>query len=186
MAGGAALYMVSAVEPHWGLAAGAAVLGVVGWLALSRRGGGMAAFMLALLAAVGVGALAGQARTHLVAAPVLREEIGPVRIEGIIAEIDSSERSRRVRIDVRAIERLTPAGTPDFVRFSFKGELGFEPGRAVACRAILSPPPRPVVPGDYAFHRDAWFQQLGGVGFSTGGCEPLPIRPPTEVTDATF
>ena len=92
----------------------------------------MAAFMLALLAAVGVGALAGQARTHIVAAPVLREEIGPVRIEGIIAEIDSSERSRRVRIDVRAIERLTPTATPDFVRFSFKGELGFEPGRAVA------------------------------------------------------
>jgi competence protein ComEC len=186
MAGGAALYMTSSVEPHWALAAAAIMVGLVGWIALSRRGTGMLAFALALLSAVGAGALAAQVRTQLVAAPVLREEIGPVRIEGIIAEIDSSERSRRVRIDVRAIERLTPAATPDFVRFSFKGDLGFEPGRAVACRAILSPPPRPVVPGDYAFHRDAWFQQLGGVGFATGGCEPLPIRPPTEVTDATF
>lgn len=186
MAGGAALYMTSAGEPHWELTAGAILVGLAGWLALRRRGTGMAGFMFALVAAIGIGALAAQVRTQLVAAPILREEIGPVRIEGIIAEIDSSERSRRVRIDVRAIERLTPEATPDFVRFSFKGELGFEPGRAVACRAILSPPPRPVVPGDYAFHRDAWFQQLGGVGFSTGGCDPLPIRPPTEVTDATF
>jgi len=186
MAGGAALYMTSTAEPHWGLGAGAILIGVAGWMALRRHGAGMVAFTFAIVAAIGLGALAAQVRTQLVEAPVLREEIGPVRIEGIIAEIDSSERSRRVRIDVRAIERLTPAATPDFVRFSYKGDLGFEPGRAVACRAILSPPPRPVVPGDYAFHRDAWFQQLGGVGFSTGGCEPLPIRPPTEVTDATF
>lgn len=186
MAGGAALYMTSSAEPHWSLGATALSIGLLGWMGLSRRGGGLLAFTFALLAAVGAGALAGQVRTQLVAAPVLREEMGPVRIEGVIAEIDASERSRRVRIDVRAIERLTPAATPDFVRFSFRGELGFDPGRAVVCRAILSPPPRPVVPGDYAFHRDAWFQQLGGVGFSTGGCEPLPIRPPTEMTDAAF
>ncbi len=186
MAAGAALYMTAAFEPHWGLASAALLVGLAGWLALSRRGAGMPAFLLAFLAAVGVGTLAAQVRTHLVAAPVLREEIGPVRIEGIIAEIDASERSRRVRIDVRAIERLTADATPDFVRFSFRGELGFDPGRAVACRAILSPPPRPVVPGDYAFHRDAWFQQLGAVGFATGQCEPLPIRPPTGATDAAF
>ena len=35
------------------------------------------AFMLALLGAVGAGATAAQVRTQLVAAPVLREEIGP-------------------------------------------------------------------------------------------------------------
>jgi competence protein ComEC len=44
---------------------------------------------------------------------------------------------------------------------------------------MLSPPPRPVVPGDYEFHRDAWFQQLGAVGFSTGGCQPMPTPPAT-------
>jgi competence protein ComEC len=42
------------------------------------------------------------------------------------------------------------------------------------------------VPGDYEFHRDAYFQQLGGVGFSTGKCEPLPTPPPTNLTDRAF
>lgn len=183
---GAAVYMTAPFEPDWPVLIAPILIGLAGWLALRQRGSGMLALLMAIVACVGAGALSGKIRTLAVAVPVLKEEIGPVRIEGIIAEIDSSERSRRVRIDVRAIERLTPEATPDFIRFSFKGELEFEPGRAVVCRAILSPPPRPVVPGDYAFHRDAWFQQLGGVGFSTGGCEPLPIRPPTAATDTAF
>jgi competence protein ComEC len=183
---GAAIYMTAAFEPDWSLLLVPLAIGIVGWLAFRRRGSGMLALALALLACVAAGALSGKVRTLLVSAPILKEEMGPVRIEGIIAEIDASERSRRVRIDVRAIERLTPEATPDFVRFSFKGDLGLEPGRAVSCRAILSPPPRPVVPGDYAFHRDAWFQQLGAVGFSIGKCEPLPIRPPTEAVDLGF
>lgn len=183
---GAALYMSATFEPDWAILLAPLVIGIAGWLGFRGRGMGMLAMAFALLACVGGGALSGKVRTNLVAAPVLKEEMGPVRIEGIIAEIDASERSQRVRIDVRAIERLAPEATPDFVRFSFKGELGLEPGRAVACRAILSPPPRPVVPGDYAFHRDAWFQQLGAVGFSIGACEPLPIRPPTEAVDLGF
>ena len=72
---------------------------------------------------------------------------------------------------------------PRFVRFSFKGELRMPPGRAVGSRAILSPPPRQVVPGDHEFHRDTWFQQLGGVGFAIGACEPLPARPPSGAAD---
>jgi hypothetical protein len=35
----------------------------------------------------GIGALAGNVRSTLVAAPILKEQIGPVRVEGIIAEI---------------------------------------------------------------------------------------------------
>lgn len=139
-----------------------------------------------MLACIGIGAVAGKIRTQLVAAPILKEQIGPVRLEGVVAEIDASERSRRVRIDVRAIERLSPEQTPEFVRFSYHGEMPFSPGRAVACRAILSPPPRPVVPGGYEFHRDAWFQQVGGVGFSTGGCEPLANPPPADALGHVF
>jgi competence protein ComEC len=183
---GAAAYMTAPDEPGWWMVGLAAGVPSAAWLLVRRRGAGLLALGIAFVACAGIGALAGKVRSTLVAAPILREQIGPVRIEGIIAEIDSSERSRRVRIDVRAIEGLTPEQTPRFVRFSFKGELGFVPGRAVACRAILSPPPRPVVPGDYEFHRDAWFQQLGGVGFSIGSCAPLPTRPPSEATDAVF
>lgn len=180
---GAAIYMTSPDEPHWSVLAAVTVPPAIAWSLLRRRGGGFAALAFALLAMAGLGATAGKIRTELVAAPVLKYEIGPVRIEGIVAEIDASERSRRIRVHVRAIEGLPPDQTPKYVRFSYKGEIPFGPGRAVACSAILSPPPRPVVPGDYAFHRDAWFQQLGAVGFSTGKCEPLPTPPPSTIAD---
>ncbi len=183
---GAAAYMTAPDEPEWWVLGVAAVAPSLVWILVRRRGAGLLALGIAFVACAGIGALAGKVRSTLVAAPILKEQIGPVRVEGVIAEIDASERSRRVRIDVRAIEGLQPAQTPRFVRFSFKGELGLAPGRAVACRAILSPPPRPVVPGDYEFHRDAWFQQLGGVGFSIGPCQPLPTRPPSEAADAVF
>ena len=39
------------------------------------------------------------------------------------------------------------------------------------------------MPGDHEFHRDTWFQQLGGVGFAIGACEPLPARPPSGAAD---
>ena len=61
--------------------------------------------------------------------------------------------------------------------------MTFSIGRAVAYRAILSPPAPPVVSGDYEFHRDGWFQQLGAVGFSTGACEPLAASPPSSLAE---
>lgn len=180
LSAGAAAYMSAASEPPWQLLAAPTSVVILIWAVIRRRGVSLLGLLVGMVACLGIGAIAGKIRTELVAAPILKEQMGPVRIEGVIAEIDASERSRRVRIDVRAIERLTPEQTPEYVRFSFKGEMPFYPGRAVACRAILSPPPRPVVPGDYEFHRDAWFQQLGAVGFSTGGCEPLAMAPPND------
>ena len=183
LATGAAVYMTLPFEPAWQPLIAVALLPAIARSALRRSRGGWFALLFAILACAGAGAVAGKVRSALVSAPVLNQEIGPVRIEGIIAEIDASERSRRIRVHVRAIEGLTPEQTPKYVRFSFKGDTSFSPGRAVACRAILSPPPRPVVPGDYAFHRDAYFQQLGGVGFATGACEALPMPPPISLTD---
>lgn len=186
MAGGAALYMTAPDEPGWPLLAALAGAPSILWLILRRRGAGLLPLAVAFLACIAIGALCGKIRATLVAAPILKEQMGPVRIEGVIAEIDASERSRRVRIDVRAIEGLSPEQTPRFVRFSFKGDLGLAPGRAAACRAILSPPPRPVAPGDYEFHRDAWFQQLGAVGFAIGDCRPLATPPPMSWSDQAF
>lgn len=181
LAGGAAAYFTLSFEPHWSLGAALAIVAGAAWLALRRHGQGWIAFLLLLIACAGLGVAAGQLRTALVAAPVLVEQTRPVRIEGVIAELDASDSSRRVRLQTWAIEGLTPQQTPRFVRFSIRNEIDFLPGRAVACRAMLSPPPRPTVPGDYRFHRDAWFQQLGGVGFAVGACQPLALAP---VSDA--
>jgi competence protein ComEC len=170
---GAAGYLSLPVEPPWWT-----VLAPVGaFLALAfvlrRWGDGWMAFAFLLLAFASGGAVAGKVRVALLDAPVVPQETRPVSIEGVIAEIDAGARNRRLRIEVSAIEGLSPAETPRYVRFSVRGDIAFSPGRAVRCRAMLSPPARPVVPGDYAFQRDAWFQQLGAVGFSVGDCVPL-------------
>jgi hypothetical protein len=85
-------------EPGWPILLGVALPAGFVWLILRRRGGGWLALMFSLVACAGLGAIAGKARTASIAAPVLRQEIGPVRIEGVIAEIDASERSRRISI----------------------------------------------------------------------------------------
>lgn len=183
LASGAAAYMIAPFEPGWPVLAAAFLVPLLASFATRRLLAGFLSFVLVLLACAGGGALAGKTRSYLVAAPVLSHEIGPVRVEGVIAEIDASESSRRIRLGVRAIEGLQPGETPKFVRFSVRGAITLSPGRAVTCRAILSPPPKPTVPGDYAFHRDAWFQQLGAVGFSLGQCQPLATPPPTDALE---
>ena len=95
--------------------------------------------------------------------------------------IDSGfTRADALRIAVHAIEGLPPEATPRFIRVSHRAPITVGPGRSVACRAILSPPPSPVAPGDYPFHRDAWFQQLGAVGFSLGPCTAITSVAPTD------
>lgn len=183
IAAGAAAYMTAPSEPSWLLVGAPPAIFFAASLATRRLLAGFLSFACLLVAFAGAGALAGKIRSHAVAAPVLSREMGPVRIEGTLAEIDASERSRRIRLHVRAMEGLTPEQTPHDVRFSYRGEIGFAPGRAIACRAILSPPPQPTVPGDYAFHRDAWFQQLGAVGFSIGQCAPLATPPPANAME---
>jgi competence protein ComEC len=84
---------------------------------------------------------------------MLKEQIGPVLIDGVIVEIDASERRGGARLDVRTLDGLTPL---------------------------------PVVPGDHEFHRDAWFQLIGGIGFPIGNCERPAMRPPTNVMGASF
>jgi competence protein ComEC len=171
---GAGGYVWSPVEPEgWWLWLGVGV-GALAVALTRRRAGGLLSFLAIFSLCLGVGALAGKVRAASVASPVLAREIGPVRVEGVVAEIDASDTSRRLRIEVRAIEGLQPAQTPKFIRIAHRAEITVGPGRNVSCLAVLSPPPRPVVPGDYEFHRDAWFRQLGGVGFAAGTCRPLP------------
>ena len=47
-------------------------------------------------------------------------------------------------------------------------------GDRVRVRAIMRPPPRPVAPGGYDFQRDAYFKQIGAVGFAIGSASITP------------
>lgn len=176
---GAAAYFEAPSEPAWELLAVAAIAPLSAWLVLRRWPA--AAFVCLLLLCAGAGAFCGKARTLLVAQPVLSHKTQAVRVEGVVLEIDAGAKWRRVRLEVRSIEGLAPGQTPRRVRITHRAPVEVGPGRTVSCRAILSPPPRPSAPGDYAFHRDAWFQQLGAVGFALGPCRPIAAAPPTDL-----
>lgn len=130
--------------------------------------------LLSFPALIAFGAIAGfsagAVRTRLVAAPVIEAETRPVMVEGWVREIEPGSHGDRVRLEVHAIAGRAHEETPRFVRLTHRARLEVAPGRFVRCWAVLRPPPSPVMPGEYDFRRQAWFEQLGAVGYVQGRC----------------
>ncbi|MEM8920456.1 MAG: ComEC/Rec2 family competence protein, partial [Pseudomonadota bacterium] len=162
-------------EPTWAVVGVVAVFCAVGLWAFDHNQ--LAARMVTVLCMCALaGAIVGKTRASLVAAPRLHVHIGPAAVEGVVSSVEAGANGVRLRIRVRAIEGLEAAETPYWVRLTHRQDLRVRPGRAVRCRAILSPPPAPSVPGDYNFRRQAYFQQLGAVGFVLGACDPAAMQ----------
>ncbi len=163
---GVGIYFALPVEPGvlgYALAAFAGLLGAV--LGLWRREVlGPLGIALALVA-LGVG-VAGW-RAHQVAGPVMEfRYYGP--IEGRIVGIDRSA-SDAVRLTLDRVRLDDVRAVPRRVRVSLHGEQGYlepVPGAVVMMSGHLSPPGGAAEPGGFDFQRHAWFQSLGGVGYT--------------------
>jgi competence protein ComEC len=127
------------------------------------------AFALVLLGFIG-GIAAGAMRTQFVQAPQIASETRPLMVEGWVTDVESARKGVRLRIKVHALSGTAPEETPRFVRLTHMSRLEMAPGRFVRCWAVLRPPPAPQLPGDFDFRRQAYFQQLGAVGFVQGRC----------------
>ena len=171
MASGAAAYFTMPYEPALSAILIAPVL-MVALIALGRRLLLPSLVQLALWLAFGValGLSAGAVRARLVAAPVITEMTGPVMIEGWLSEVETGAKGPRLRIDVHAIAGMPPEATPKIVRVTHRSRLEVSSGRFVRCWSVLRPPPMPGMAGEYDFRRQAWFEQLGGVGYVQGRC----------------
>jgi competence protein ComEC len=144
-------------------------LGAAALFLLGRQAGEVAAPVCWGLALVLCGVLLAGARAHSVAAPVLGfRYYGP--IEGRIVDIERSVSEKpRLTLDRVVLEDMSPRRTPARVRVSLHGQQGFiapEPGLTVILTGHLSPPSGPVEPGSFDFRRMAWFDRLGGVGYT--------------------
>ena len=167
---GIGLYFALPAEPAPPHYAALALAGLVAALAARRWPGGFAALGWALaLLALGVG-LAGVRASH-VAAPVLGfRYYGP--IEGRIVGIDrSASDALRITLDDVSLQRTAPERRPGRVRISLHGGASdgagrLRPGQRIMTTGHLSPPQGPVEPGGFDFRRHAWFQGLGGVGYT--------------------
>jgi len=187
---GIGLYFALPAEPP--LWSGAIWLGVAGsatWV-LRRHD----ALYLGLLAVtiISVGFGAAVLRTNLVQAPILAAETGPASVTGRVAWIGAGDGRQRIVLEQLTISGLAPADTPARVRISApvpalpthgtaNRMAGTEPadgstiignrplpGDWVTARVVLRPPSAPVIPGAWDFGRQAYFQKIGGVGFSLG------------------
>ena len=175
---GIGVYFALRVEPTitqlWTVAALSFGFALCAWFASP----GWRIFCLAVAVAIAGFAVAGY-RANSLSAPVLTfRYYGP--IEGRIVVVDrSASDAVRLTLDSVVLERVSPAKTPERVRLSLHGRQGYldpEPGQIVGMTGHLTPPSGPVEPGGFDFQRQAWFQRLGGVGYTR--VPALELAPP--------
>ncbi|WP_146345569.1 ComEC/Rec2 family competence protein [Falsiphaeobacter marinintestinus] len=164
---GIGLYFMLRAEPDWPVYAVSSGLGAAFALVALRWPGGWSALgWAAALLALGFG-LAG-ARAHTIAGPVLKwRYYGPV--EGRIVGVDrSASDALRLTLDQVRLRNVAPGDLPKRVRVSLHGPLPerVQTGQRIMTTAHMSPPQGPAEPGGFDFRRHAWFQSLGGVGYT--------------------
>ena len=182
---GAALYLLLPFEPEFwvcALVAGMALFAMIarasGWASKPLRIG------LVITIGVCIGFLAGKLRAYNVEAPTISQATGPVMLEGWVTGVEGGQNGARLRIKPHAIGGLSTDKLPALVRVTHRLDLNVAPGRFVRCWSVLRPPPGPALPGDYDFRRQAWFQQLGAVGYVQGRCRGGTLGKPPGLTQA--
>jgi competence protein ComEC len=184
-AGGIAAYFAASSEPTLvvtgAIALVAVASGVLGYVSTNT----VVRFACALLAAAGMGFAAGKLRTERMDAPIIARDTGPVRVTGRIEDVEIRA-ANRARI-VLAPSSLEDSDTPPArVRVTLIGTRAVEtavPGAHVSALAVLRPPPEPVLPHGYDFARWAYFQGIGGVGFTYGAPQPIDNAPEPTMTE---
>lgn len=120
-------------------------------------------------------------RTHVADTPQLARSLGPVMVEGRVADISASKKrgerqTSRVTLDTLSIERLEEAATPRMARlsgFHIPADGSIAPGARIRVLARLMPPGGPAMPGGFNYRFQAYYEGLGAVGFTLGRLEVL-------------
>ncbi len=142
-------------------------------IVLSKGLFGLGLMALFAAACLGGGA-AGLLRAEAAKAPRVSDVKMPFIVTGYVEQIDRTQRgSWRAKLLVESMSRTRPEATPPYLRIALAEDEPPKPGQKVICRAILRPPPGPVVPGAYDHARRAWFQGLGGVGYASTPCRAV-------------
>jgi competence protein ComEC len=132
--------------------------------------------------ALAIGIIAAGWRAHDIRAPMLEfRYYGP--IEGRLVEVDRSQSDAlRLTLDQVVLSDVSPARTPVRVRISLQGDAvpvtPPVPGQRLMMTGHLAAPEGAVEPGGFNFRRMAYFDQLGGVGYTRNPV--LLLAPPAD------
>ena len=177
---GAAGYLQAGIEPRfWALAVVAGGLAALWWVCGRWNAPRGLVVLASLMAFASAGGLAAKIRSDRVAAPVMTGERVVRRVDGFVVDVVSpGAGGPRLLIAPVAVSGLPPEHTPRRIRVTIGENEVPAPGQRVRLRAMLGPPPPPAAPGSYDFARDAWFDSIGGVGFTIGDLGTARLDPP--------
>ena len=171
---GIAGYFALPIEPGSWIAAAPFSIAMIVLLALPR--GTIASALAVASVLAGLGGLAAKIRVENVRAPVLQKRLNSVAVTGTIEAVEPREkRGARLTIAVEKIGDLSEKDRPRRVRIRTLSSHPFPaPGARVSLTATLAPPAQPVLPGAFDFARLAWFEGVGGVGYTFKDVTVLP------------
>ncbi len=163
---GIGIYFELAWEPSASLALGLLASSLAARILAQRV---LFGFLLTSIAlCVSAGFTVAKLRTAVMRSPMI-ERHGAYDVEGFVESFDR-QTPKRARVIIRlASLKLNDADVakrPFRIRASVRGEAALRPGSYIKMRAILGPPPEPVLPGGFDFARLSYFQGVGGSGFS--------------------
>ncbi|MEM7492563.1 MAG: ComEC/Rec2 family competence protein, partial [Pseudomonadota bacterium] len=178
---GSVIYFTLPFEPSVALVVTLFLTGMIGFWTCLRTD----LWVLVAICLFGsvVGFTVSKVATLRVDHPVITAPIGPVMIEGWVEDIQPAERGVRLRLIIHAIDGRADQDVPKHIRVTHTAGLKVESGRFVRCWAVLRSPPAPVMRGDYAFDRQAWYEGLGAVGYVQGRCRGGALGLPSDRLD---
>ncbi len=114
------------------------------------------------------GFLAANARTNIIATPVIEKKLAPVNVTGKIISIEKMEEGAGIRLVLSDldIEKLAPDKIPRKIRLRLRADNGdVKIGQRIKVLAALNAPSAPIIPDGFDFRRYLYFQGIGAVGF---------------------
>jgi competence protein ComEC len=175
-ASGIALWFMLDTPAAWVLAAGLALMAMLGALALWRGVEGRthlvgAVVAVGLLVAAGVGVI--WARSEMVGAKPFERPVSGAFTGRVLERIEQPA-DDRVRLVLATREPHIGEAVKIRVNVPIeRDEPGLVEGALVRLEARLMPPAPPMLPGGYNFARAAWFQGLAATGSVQGEIELL-------------
>lgn len=123
---------------------------------------------------VGVGRAAWHSQS--VATYFLPETRAAYTITGWIEAVEKSGSRYRWRVRVKEMQRRGRDVEFAPLKVRFKADVTeFKVGDSIRIKALLTPPPSPVIPGGYDPARRAYFEKVGGYGFAISKADATPL-----------
>lgn len=174
---GVGAYFLPATEPNMAVV-GRVLAALMALLILLRRRMALRLLLVAAILVVG-GFFAAGLRTQSVTAPVLHNTLYGRMVQGTVVDIQMREKGQKLILADVDIDGVRDATTPERISMSFRKPVTLRIGDRIETKAMLFPPPAPVLPGSYDFARDFYFKRIGATGYSPNPPDVIAAIPDT-------